>query len=111
MYQAALASQATTAAMRTARKLIPANDMAFLQPVMATSLAGKEPLREAGWAQILRAGDCRSKNRRTMSLQDHVLGEKSRTAAPRDRPPLSASTMRLVQRPRAAHVRTPALEC
>src|ERR1700721_1655916 len=47
MYQPALTSQATTAAMRTARKLIPANDMAFLQPVMAASLAGNEPLREA----------------------------------------------------------------
>src|SRR5580692_6506388 len=30
MYQPALTSQATTAAMRTARKLIPANDMVFL---------------------------------------------------------------------------------
>src|ERR1700731_837739 len=97
MYQPALTSQATTAAMRTARKLIPANDMAFLQPVMAASLAGNDPVREAGWEQIVRTRDCRSESSRIMSLQDHVSEEKSRPAARRDRPPLPASTMRLVK--------------
>src|SRR5580704_18139771 len=98
MYQPALTSQATTAAMRTARKLIPAKVMAFLRPVMAASLAGNETLREAGREQIVRARDCRSESGRVMSIQDHASEEKGRRAAPRDRPPLPASTMRLVKR-------------
>src|SRR5580704_2770173 len=109
MYQPALTSQATTAAMRTARKLIPANDMAFLQPVGGASLAGNEPLREAGWEQILMAGDCSSESSRIMSLRDRGSEEKSRIAAPRERPPLSASTLRIVKRLGLTYVDTAAL--
>jgi DNA topoisomerase-1 len=83
--------------------------MAFLQPVMAASLAGNDPLREAGWEQIVRTRDCRSESSRIMSLQDHVSEEKSRTAARRDRPPLPPSTMRLVKQLGLTYIDTAAL--
>src|ERR1700734_675923 len=98
MYQTALASQPATAAARTARTLIPANDIAFLQPVMGASLAGNEPLREAGWEQILMARDCCSESSRIMSLQDHGSEEKRRIAAPRSPPALPAYTTALPKR-------------
>src|SRR5579862_3714313 len=109
MYQTELASQAATAATRTAIKLIPANDMAFLQPVMAASLAGNEPLREAGWEQILRTRNCRSESSRAMSIQDQVSEENGRRAAQRERPSLPASTLRLVKRLRLTYIDTAAL--
>ncbi|HMG77162.1 MAG TPA: DNA topoisomerase IB [Xanthobacteraceae bacterium] len=44
-----------------------------------------------------------------MSLQDHGSEEKSRTTAPRDRPALPASTMRLVKRLGLTYIDTAAL--
>src|ERR1700759_1850797 len=109
MYQTALASQAATAAARTARTLIPANDMAFLQPVMAASLAGNEPLREAGWEQTLRTRDCRNERSRAMSIQDQDPERKGRRAARPARPPLPASTLRLGKRRGLTYTHTAAL--
>src|SRR5580704_11307411 len=61
------------------------------------------------WEQMPRARDCCSESSRIMSLQDHGSEEKRRIAAPRDRPPLSASTMRLVKRHGLTYVDTAAL--
>jgi DNA topoisomerase-1 len=72
---------------------------------MGASLAGNEPLREAGWEQILMARDCSS----VMSIQDHASEETSGAAVHRKHPPLSRSTLRLVKRLGLTYIETTAL--
>jgi DNA topoisomerase-1 len=72
---------------------------------MGASLAGNEPLREAGWEQILMARDCSS----VMSIQDHASEETSGAAVHRKHPPLSRSTLRLVKRLGLTYIETAAL--
>jgi DNA topoisomerase I len=76
---------------------------------MAASLAGNEPLREAGWEQILMAGDCSSESSSVMSIQEQVSEGKGRRTAQRERSPLSASTLRLVKRLGLTYVDTAVL--
>jgi DNA topoisomerase I len=55
------------------------------------------------------AGDCRSESSRLMSIQEQVSEEKGRRTAQRERPPLSASTLRLVKRLGLTYVDTAVL--